>query len=161
MILWLFIGYPLEFVNLSAERFVAIFFFFFIVPVILLLFLNIIKIKEKIIRIATLTTLICISLIYSWAGLWTFIISSDKGPIWVDKQVYTNQKGDKVICIDNKDKENFLELGKIYTVQSPIEEFNKVQLKELSGWYFATRFKHVPKYLIKTEYLGGLDEYWG
>jgi len=97
LIFWLIVGYPLEINNLSAERIITILFFLIIVCSILVIYRSIIRMNNKIIKISLLVVLIGVSLIYSWIGLWTFMISYDKGPIWEDTVIYTNNNGDKVI----------------------------------------------------------------
>ena len=95
--LWLIIGYPLEINNLGADRVVTILFSILIAVLIFLTFRLVNRLKRKVAKIAFLTFLISISTIYALNGLWTYLISYEKGPVWEDRQIYTNQKGQKVI----------------------------------------------------------------
>jgi hypothetical protein len=53
--------------------------------------------KYKASRIAFLIVVFCVAIVYFWIGLWTILISYKTGPIWVDTNIYTNRKGNKVI----------------------------------------------------------------
>jgi hypothetical protein len=55
------------------------------------------RLEKRKIKILLLIPLIIITVIYLLIGIWTYMISHDRGPVWEDKQIYTNQKGIKVI----------------------------------------------------------------
>lgn len=97
LIFWLIIGYPFEIRNLTIDRFLMVLVSGLIIGLVFLIYRLIKRLKSKIIKISFLTSLICISLIYSWIGLWTIMISYDNGPIWEDVRIYKNKNKYKVI----------------------------------------------------------------
>jgi hypothetical protein len=97
LVLWLIVGYPFEISNLKADRLLTLLISFLIAGLIFMIYRLVTRIKSKIIKIVFLILLIGISLIYSLNGLATCFVSYDKGPVWENRQIYTNQKGQKVI----------------------------------------------------------------
>ena len=97
LILWLILGYPLEISDLTTDRNLMTFFAVIIGVTVFLIYKLSRRLQNIILKITLYISLIGVSLIYAWIGLWTLLISHDNGPIWEDRQVYTNQKGTKVI----------------------------------------------------------------
>jgi len=97
LILWLIVGYPFEINNLTIDRFLMVLVSGLLIGFIFVIYRLIKRLKNKIFKIVFLISLICISLIYSWIGLWTIMISYDNGPIWEDVTIYKNKNNCKVI----------------------------------------------------------------
>lgn len=97
LIVWLIVGFPLEISNLKTDRIFMILASVIVITTIFLIYRLTKRSKNKTIKITLLISLVIVSVIYTWIGLWTYMMSYDKGPIWEDRQIYTNQKGTKVI----------------------------------------------------------------
>jgi hypothetical protein len=95
--IWLIVGYPLELSNLKIDRIVTILISLLIAGLIFLIFRIINRLKSRIYKISFFVLLTCISLIYFWIGLWTFLISYNTGPVWQNTHIFTNQKSRQVI----------------------------------------------------------------
>jgi hypothetical protein len=97
LILWLIVGYPFEISNLIFDRLLMILVSGLIIGLVFLIYRLLKRLKNKKVKIVFLISLIFVSLIYSWIGLWTYLISDNKGLVWEDRQIYTNPQGSKVI----------------------------------------------------------------
>ncbi len=97
LILWLFIGYPVEINNLAIDRYLMFVIAGIIAGIVFLIYKQITRIKIRQLKIFSMISLVCVSVIYLFIGIWTVFISYDNGPIWEDKQIYTNKKGTIVI----------------------------------------------------------------
>ncbi len=68
-----------------------------LVGIVFFLYKLIIRIAIRPLKVFSLTSLFCISIIYLLLGTWTVLISYDNGPVWEDRLIYTNRKGTRVI----------------------------------------------------------------
>jgi hypothetical protein len=98
LLIGLIIDFPFEFSNQSTDRIVTIMVGIIIMTIIYFVFKNVLKVKNKVIKISALLIIIAQTIIYGWIVLFTFIIiSSHTYPMWVDTNIYTNQKHETVI----------------------------------------------------------------